>query len=50
MGPCQGRVCGPALGFLRGFEPDSVRPPLAPTPLAALACERLRPARGPGEL
>jgi NADPH-dependent 2,4-dienoyl-CoA reductase/sulfur reductase-like enzyme len=25
MGPCQGRVCGPALTFLRGWERDSVR-------------------------
>ena len=32
MGACQGRVCGTALGFLRGFPPDSVRSPLAPVP------------------
>ena len=37
MGPCQGRVCGPALAFLRGWEADSVRPPLAPVPVATLA-------------
>lgn len=30
MGPCQGRVCGPAVEFLRGWKPDSVRPPLLP--------------------
>jgi NADPH-dependent 2,4-dienoyl-CoA reductase/sulfur reductase-like enzyme len=37
MGPCQGRVCGPALAFLRGFASDSVRPPLEPTSAGALA-------------
>ena len=36
MGPCQGRVCGPALEYLAGWEPDSVRPPLLPTALALL--------------
>jgi NADPH-dependent 2,4-dienoyl-CoA reductase/sulfur reductase-like enzyme len=36
MGPCQARVCGPALGFLRGWGPDSVRPPLDPVPLSVL--------------
>jgi D-hydroxyproline dehydrogenase subunit alpha len=39
MGACQGRVCGTALGFLRGFAPDSVRSPLAPVPVAVLAEE-----------
>jgi NADPH-dependent 2,4-dienoyl-CoA reductase/sulfur reductase-like enzyme len=37
MGPCQGRVCGPALRFIRGWGPDRVRPPLLPIPTAALA-------------
>jgi hypothetical protein len=27
MGPCQGRVCGPALAFLFGWDSDTVRPP-----------------------
>jgi NADPH-dependent 2,4-dienoyl-CoA reductase/sulfur reductase-like enzyme len=36
MGPCQGRVCGPALEFLFGWEADSVRPPVRPTPVAVL--------------
>ena len=36
MGPCQGRVCGPALSFLRGWPPDTIRPPLLPTPLAVI--------------
>jgi NADPH-dependent 2,4-dienoyl-CoA reductase/sulfur reductase-like enzyme len=30
MGPCQGRVCGTALEFLRGWEPAAVRPPVLP--------------------
>lgn len=37
MGPCQGRVCGPALAFLHGWPPDTTRPPLAPTSIGALA-------------
>jgi NADPH-dependent 2,4-dienoyl-CoA reductase/sulfur reductase-like enzyme len=36
MGSCQARVCGPALRFLRGWGPDSVRPPLDPVPLSVL--------------
>lgn len=28
MGPCQGRVCGPATEFLFGWSTDSVRPPV----------------------
>ena len=39
MGPCQGRVCGAALAVLRGFPSDTVRPPLAPVPIAVLAEE-----------
>jgi NADPH-dependent 2,4-dienoyl-CoA reductase/sulfur reductase-like enzyme len=30
MGPCQGRVCGPAVELLFGWQPGSVRPPLFP--------------------
>jgi NADPH-dependent 2,4-dienoyl-CoA reductase/sulfur reductase-like enzyme len=30
MGPCQGRVCGPALSFLFGWDSDTVRPPAKP--------------------
>lgn len=37
MGPCQGRVCGPALRLMKGWGPDRVRPPLFPIPTAALA-------------
>ena len=37
MGPCQGRVCNPALRFLRGWSDDVVRPPWFPTPVAILS-------------
>lgn len=37
MGPCQARVCGPALAFLKGWPPESPRPPLFPTDLQTLA-------------
>ncbi|MCG8619641.1 MAG: FAD-dependent oxidoreductase [Desulfobacterales bacterium] len=46
MGPCQGRMCGPALAEIVGdylsLEPDltgllTVRPPLKPIPLAEVA-------------
>jgi len=37
MGPCQGRVCGPATQFLFGWNPDSVRPPVFPVRVASLA-------------
>jgi NADPH-dependent 2,4-dienoyl-CoA reductase/sulfur reductase-like enzyme len=37
MGACQGRVCGAALGFLRGGAAFTIRPPLVPAPLAVLA-------------
>jgi NADPH-dependent 2,4-dienoyl-CoA reductase/sulfur reductase-like enzyme len=37
MGPCQGRICGPALEFLRGWRVDSVRPPLFPARVGSLA-------------
>jgi D-hydroxyproline dehydrogenase subunit alpha len=36
MGPCQGRICGAALDFLKGWKPDSVRPPLFPVNLSSL--------------
>jgi NADPH-dependent 2,4-dienoyl-CoA reductase/sulfur reductase-like enzyme len=36
MGPCQGRVCGPATQALFGWQPSSVRPPLFPVPLSAM--------------
>jgi NADPH-dependent 2,4-dienoyl-CoA reductase/sulfur reductase-like enzyme len=37
MGPCQGRVCGPATEFLFKWSPDSVRPPVFPARVETLA-------------
>ncbi|HEV2488615.1 MAG TPA: FAD/NAD(P)-binding oxidoreductase [Candidatus Acidoferrales bacterium] len=36
MGPCQGRVCGPAVEFLFGWEVESVRPPIFPVSVGHL--------------
>jgi D-hydroxyproline dehydrogenase subunit alpha len=43
MGSCQGRVCGPALRAMHGWPLDTVRPPLSPVPLAALAGDLTAP-------
>jgi NADPH-dependent 2,4-dienoyl-CoA reductase/sulfur reductase-like enzyme len=43
MGPCQGRVCGPATQFLFNWNPDSVRPPIFPTRVESLAAFAPRP-------
>lgn len=37
MGPCQGRVCAPAVEFLFGWDAAGVRPPLATVRLESLA-------------
>jgi D-hydroxyproline dehydrogenase subunit alpha len=37
MGACQGRVCGSALEFVRGWSLESVRPPIYPARVATLA-------------
>ncbi|MES2016207.1 MAG: FAD/NAD(P)-binding oxidoreductase [Pseudomonadota bacterium] len=37
MGPCQGRVCSAACGFLYGWEAAGARPPLFPACAATLA-------------
>ncbi len=39
MGPCQGRVCGPALECLMGWPADSVRLPTQPAQVSTLAGE-----------
>lgn len=39
MGPCQGRICGPATQFLLGWAPDSIRPPIFPVALENLISE-----------
>jgi NADPH-dependent 2,4-dienoyl-CoA reductase/sulfur reductase-like enzyme len=41
MGPCQGRVCGAALAFLRGWRVASLRPPLFPARVGSLVSETL---------
>ena len=42
MGPCQGRVCGPAVEFLFGWKVESVRPPVFPVRVESLATEKHR--------
>jgi D-hydroxyproline dehydrogenase subunit alpha len=37
MGPCQGRVCAPAIEFLLNWKAESVRPPVFPARLDSLA-------------
>jgi NADPH-dependent 2,4-dienoyl-CoA reductase/sulfur reductase-like enzyme len=37
MGPCQGRICGPATEFLFQWKADSVRPPVFPARVESLA-------------
>ncbi len=37
MGPCQGRICSPALEFLFGWDSDTVRPPVRPARVGDLA-------------
>ncbi len=41
MGPCQGRMCGPAIAFLSGGRTrfESVRPPLFPASMDTLATD-----------
>jgi len=39
MGPCQGRICGPATQVLFKWNPDSVRPPVFPARVENLAAQ-----------
>ena len=39
MGACQGRVCGPGLEFLFGWDSDTVRSPIQPADVEDLAPE-----------
>jgi len=39
MGPCQGRVCGTAAHFIFGWRDGSVRPPVFPASIEALALQ-----------
>jgi NADPH-dependent 2,4-dienoyl-CoA reductase/sulfur reductase-like enzyme len=43
MGPCQGRICGPATETLFGWKPKSIRPPLFPVPVSALCHHNSHP-------
>ncbi len=36
MGPCQGRICGPAVSFLYNWQVESIRPPLFPVKVDSL--------------
>jgi hypothetical protein len=49
MGPCQGRICGPAIQTLFGWRASSVRPPIFPAPVSTLyedsATAVLQPSR-----
>lgn len=37
MGACQGRVCGPAMQCIHGWEADTVRAPIQPVSLSTLS-------------
>jgi hypothetical protein len=43
MGACQGRVCGAALQFLRGWPADTTRPPVAPALVSTILAEPASP-------
>jgi NADPH-dependent 2,4-dienoyl-CoA reductase/sulfur reductase-like enzyme len=43
MGPCQGRVCGPAGEFLFGWESASIRPPVFPALISSLLPDTKEP-------
>jgi NADPH-dependent 2,4-dienoyl-CoA reductase/sulfur reductase-like enzyme len=49
MGPCQGRICGPATQFLFKWNPDSVRPPVFPARVGDLAAHQKSMAEITGE-
>src|SRR6185369_12622340 len=36
MGPCQGRICGPAAKAILGWGMESVRPPVCPARVSSL--------------
>jgi NADPH-dependent 2,4-dienoyl-CoA reductase/sulfur reductase-like enzyme len=50
MGPCQGRVCGPATSFLFDWFPDSVRPPIFPTRFENLSTVARKAATEPSQV
>ena len=46
MGPCQGRVCGPAAKYLFGWKTDGIRPPIFPVELENLVVGNRQTANG----
>jgi D-hydroxyproline dehydrogenase subunit alpha len=46
MGPCQGRICGPAVQFLLGWQTESIRPPVFPARVASLLSEAIEAKEG----
>jgi D-hydroxyproline dehydrogenase subunit alpha len=36
MGPCQGRICGPAVNLLFNWQSESIRPPVFPARVSSL--------------
>lgn len=44
MGACQGRICGTALEFLHGWQPDTMRHPVEPTLYSTLTAGAEREA------
>jgi len=45
MGPCQGRICGPAVELLFGWTPESIRPPVLPARVETISGQ----GDGPGK-
>lgn len=43
MGPCQGRICGPATQFLFGWRAESIRPPIFPARVGSLVIDEAVP-------
>jgi NADPH-dependent 2,4-dienoyl-CoA reductase/sulfur reductase-like enzyme len=44
MGPCQGRICGPAVQFLLGWQVESIRLPVFPAHISSLISAASRAA------
>ena len=42
MGPCQGRICGPATECLFGWQQGSIRPPIMPVRMQSLLASSLK--------
>src|SRR5262249_53719860 len=40
MGPCQGRICGPAVAYLYNWQVESIRPPLFPVKVESLLVQQ----------